>query len=111
MLFIDLSSAFNSIQPHFFFRKQTFTTLKPGFVFRIIRSLVNNTQNVVFQSNKPSLGRNSTGALQGTAVSSFLFTLFIDFKESLTCPLIRFSDYSGLIGLSKDDESFTFLIF
>ena len=105
ILFIDFSSAFNTIQPHLLANKLLHFSVKPSLVLWIVRFLVDRTQNVVFQSSMSSLRRTSTGAPQGTVLSPFLFTMYTDdCRGSLTCPLIKFSDDSALIDLSNDDS-------
>ena len=105
ILFIDFSSAFNTIQPHLLANKLLHFSVEPSLVLWIVRFLVDRTQNVVFQSSMSSLRRTSTGAPQGTVLSPFLFTMYTDdCRGSLTCPLIKFSDDSALIDLSNDDS-------
>ena len=49
----------------------------------------------------------STGSLQGTVLSPFLFTLYTnDCRGTNEAPLIKYSDDSAILDLSNDDKHY-----
>ena len=105
VLFIDFSSAFNTIQPHLMAQKLSNLYVNPRLILWIIDFLFKRVQTVrYFNSN--SVSRSTcTGAPQGTVLSPILFTLYTnDCSGTSTTPLIKYSDDSALVDLSNSDQ-------
>ena len=101
-LFIDFSSAFNTIQPHVMALKLQALDVNPRLILWIVSFLTNRTQSVCFQRCLSSCKTTFTGSPQGTALSPVLFTLYTnDCTGSLNTPLIKYSDDSALQDLSN----------
>ena len=75
ILFIDFSSAFNTIQPHLMASKLLSYDVCPRLVKWVLSFLVGRTQSVRFQNALSSVKFTSTGSPQGTVLSPVLFTL------------------------------------
>ena len=110
MLFVDFSSAFNTILPFKLFGK-----LKQiGFVDSI------NLWILDFLLNRPQIGKISnvissslvlnTGAPQGCVLSPFLYSLYThDCVSSYeTTPLIKFADDTTVEGLIKNSNEISY---
>ena len=107
ILFVDFSSAFNTIQPHLMAQKLFRLNVPFRLILWIIQFLCNRTQTVRY-SNALSLPRStSTGAPQGTVISPVLFTLYTnDCRGNNTTPLIKYSDDSALLDLSNSNDQY-----
>ena len=105
ILFIDFSSAFNTIQPHVLALKLTQAGVNAKLVLWIVNFLVERTQKVHFQNFVSSSMTTSTGSPQGTVLSPFLFTLYTnDCRGTKEAPIIKYSDDSAILDLSNDDN-------
>ena len=107
ILFIDFSSAFNTIQPHLMARKLLGYGVEHRLVLWLIDFLVLRTQSVRFQSVLSAPLGTSTGAPQGTVLAPVLFTLYTnDCVGTKTTPFIKYSDDTALVDLSDDDTTY-----
>ena len=105
ILFIDFSSAFNTIQPHLLAMKLLDLNVCPKLTLWIVNFLRNRTQSVRFQSALSSERSTSTGAPQGTVLSPVLFTLYTnDCRGTDKTPLIKYSDDSAILDMSNSDS-------
>ena len=93
ILFIDFSSAFNTIQPHLMALKLLKLDVNPKLILWITDFLLNRSQSVRYQSAVSVSRPTFTGAPQGTVLSPILFTLYTnDCSGSDPTPLIKYSD-------------------
>ena len=107
ILFVDFSSAFNTIQPHLMALKLLALNVNPHLILWICSFLLNRSQSVRYQNMLSSSRSTSTGAPQGTVLSPVLFTLYTnDCRGSDNCPLIKYSDDTALQDLSNSHEIF-----
>ena len=109
ILFIDFSSAFNTIVPSLLHQKLLKLNLDPLLCKWILNFLTNRKQYVTINGKvSPSISIN-TGAPQGCVLSPLLFTLYTNEcqSQSESVKLFKFSDDSTLLGfISNDNESF-----
>jgi hypothetical protein len=107
ILFIDFSSAFNTIQPCLLSQKLLSYSVPPRLVLWIMQFLVHRTQSVRFQNSLSSIKYTSTGAPQGTVLSPVLFTLYTnDCQGSSLTPVIKYSDDTAIEDLSNSDSTY-----
>ena len=107
ILFIDFSSAFNTIQPHLMISKLLSLNVQPQLILWISQFLVNRTQAVFYQSCLSSIKTTSTGSPQGTVLSPVLFTLYTnDCTGTDTSLLIKYSDDSAILDLSNSPSTY-----
>jgi hypothetical protein len=105
ILFIDFSSAFNTIQPHLMALKLLALDVCPRLILWILSFLVNRSQSVRFHRALSSSRSTSTGSPQGTVLSPVLFTLYTnDCRGSDLTPLIKYSDDTALQDLSNSNS-------
>ena len=107
ILFIDFSSAFNTIQPHLMALKLLKLNVCPKLILWIIDFLVQRSQTVCFQGSLSQPHSTSTGSPQGTVLSPVLFTLYTNdcFGTDLT-PVIKYSDDTAIQDLSNSHTTF-----
>ena len=101
IIFIDFSSAFNTIQPHIMVEKLLSLSVNKNLVAWILDFLTNRTQYVKLNETISNLCKLNTGAPQGCVLSPTLCTLYTNdypVKHSDT-PLIKFGDDSAFRGL------------
>ena len=101
ILFIDLSSAFNTIQPHIMVEKLLSLLVNKNLIAWIFDFLINRTQYVKLNETISNLCKLNTGAPQGCVLSPTLYTLYTNdycVKHSDTS-LIKFADDSAFQGL------------
>ena len=104
ILFIDFSSAFNTIQPHLMALKLQIMQVCPKLILWIINFLVERSQCVRFDGMISSERNTFTGAPQGTVLSPILFTLYTnDCTGTSVTPVIKYSDDSAIEDLSNSD--------
>ena len=76
ILFIDFSSAFNTIQPHVMVQKLKDLNVRNGIIAWVLEFLTNRRQNVRLNESFPQLLSISTGAPQGCVLSPTLYTIY-----------------------------------
>ena len=107
VLFIDFSSAFNSIYPNILLNKLAQLGVNSGVIRWYFSFLSRRPQRVRINSVLSEETLSSTGVPQGTVSSSFLFTLYTNNCVS-SCPnqsVIKFSDDTVLISLLTSDSN------
>ena len=110
ILFVDFSSAFNTIQPHKMIEKLKNMEANTYIIRWICNFLTNRTQCVRLGSHLSSTVTTNTGAPQGCVISPALFSLYTaDCKpipSSSSDALLKYADDKALIGLiTKDDDT------
>ena len=101
ILFIDFSSAFNTIQPHIMVEKLLSLSVNKNLIAWILDFLTNRTQYVKLNETISNLCKLNTDASQGCVLSPTLYTLYTNdyrVKHSDTS-LIKFGDDSAFQGL------------
>ena len=102
ILFIDFSSAFNTIQPHLMASKLLKLNVNLSLILWIVNFLVNHSQTVCHQTVLSSSPYISTRFSQGTVLSPILFTICTnDCTGSDTTPVIKYSGDSAVEDLSN----------
>ncbi len=108
ILFVDFSSAFNTIIPNRLLPKLTQLSV-PTSVCQWINSFLTDRQQLVRLGKFSSSTRTiSTGAPQGCVLSPLLFSLYTNdcTSKDPSVKLLKFADDTTLIGLIQDgDES------
>ncbi|XP_061639302.1 sodium- and chloride-dependent creatine transporter 1-like isoform X2 [Phyllopteryx taeniolatus] len=108
ILFVDFSSAFNTIIPELLSSKLLQLSVSPAICQWIYSFLTGRTQQVRLGEATSSTRSISTGAPQGCVLSPLLFSLYTNDCTSAnpTVKLLKFADDTTVIGLIKDgDES------
>ena len=106
ILFLDFSSAFNTIRPALLGSKLTAMQVDPPLVSWIMDYLTGRPQYVKLQDGVSDTVLSSTGATQGTVLSPFLFSLYTsDFQFlSESCHLQKFADDSAIVGCVSEGK-------
>lgn len=109
ILFVDFSSAFNTIQPHIMLEKLLSMNVNP-YIMLWINSYLTNRQQFVYADNVSSATiYTSTGAPQGCVLSPLLFTLYTNDCTSTrpeSCTIIKYADDTVIIGnINENNES------
>ncbi|KAK2905569.1 hypothetical protein Q8A73_009512 [Channa argus] len=108
MLFIDFSSAFNTIIPQHLIKKLSILGLNTYLCNWILDFLTGRPQSVRIGNNISSTTTLSTGVPQGCVLSPLLFTLLTHNCVAMHSlkHIIKFADDTTVVGLiSKNDES------
>ena len=109
LLFVDFSSAFNTIHPDVLLCGLARLRVNPSLIRWYYSFLSNRPQQVRFNSVLSEKAVSSTGAPQGTVSSSLLFTLYTNecVSSHANQYLIKFSDDTVILSLltSKDNIS------
>ena len=108
ILFVDFSSAFNTIIPSKLFDKIQSLGVPQSMCLWILDFLLNRPQVVKIGDNLSSSVTLSTGTPQGCVLSPMLYTLFT--HDCLSChvgtKILKFADDTTVIGLiTNSDES------
>ena len=104
ILFVDFSSAFNTIQSHLMIRKLTDLGVGKQFVMLIHSFLTNRSQYVNVSGVCSSHVSMSTGAPQGCILSPFLYTMYTNSCRSAYSNnhYFKYADDTALVGLIQD---------
>ena len=108
ILFVDFSSAFNTIVPDILHTKLTQLTVPSSTCQWITNFLTDRKQQVRMGNITSSTRTVSTGAPQGCVLSPLLFSLYTNDCTSRdpSVKLLKFADDTTVIGLIRDgDES------
>ncbi|XDV14330.1 hypothetical protein PO909_014601 [Leuciscus waleckii] len=108
ILFVDFSSAFNTIIPEHLHQKLTQFSV-PASTCQWITSFLSDRQQYVRLGSNSSKPRSIiTGAPQGCVLSPLLVSLYTNdcTSKHTSVKLLKFADYTTIIGLIRDgDES------
>ncbi|KAK1791630.1 hypothetical protein P4O66_013631, partial [Electrophorus voltai] len=108
MLFIDFSSAFNTIVPQHLIGKLSLLGLNTSLCNWILDFLTVRPQSVQIGSSTSNTTTLSTGAPQGSVLSPLLFTLLTHDCAAMHSSnhIIKFANDTTVVGLiNKDNES------
>ncbi|KAI2664123.1 RNA-directed DNA polymerase from mobile element jockey [Labeo rohita] len=109
VLFVDFSSAFNTIQRHLLIKKLQHLNVTPLLIHWINNFLSSRPQTVKIGITTSSTIITNTGAPQGCVLSPFLYTLYTnDCQSSLpNTTYYKYADDTAIVGLLKDNSSIT----
>ena len=113
-LFVDFSSAFNTIQPHLLIPKMLGMGVSEKLALWVLQFLTQRSQFVAIKTEKGQTYESSiiitnTGAPQGSVIAPVLFTLYTNDCQS-TChnvPLIKYADDTSIQALITSDTDLT----
>ena len=108
LLFVDFSSAFNTIQPHVLVEKLINTfSLDPCLVGWILDFLTNRSQCVRVNNTLSSLLSSSTGSPQGCVLSAFLYILYTNdcLSHFHNRFIVKYADDSVIVSLLSNEEN------
>ncbi len=106
ILFVDVSSAFNTIIPNFLLPKLTQFSV-PTSICQWINSFLTDREHLLMLGKYKSSTRTiSTGAPQGCVLSPLLFSLYMNdcTSKDPSVKLLKFADDSTQIGLIQDGD-------
>jgi hypothetical protein len=106
ILFIDFSSAFNTIQPHLMMKKLYEMNVSSTLILWINDFLTEHLQYVKFLDTISNTIVINTGAPQGCVLSPMLFTLYTsDCRcENESCQLVKYADDTALVARCVNDD-------
>ena len=106
VLFIDFSSAFNTIQPHVMVQKLKDLNVSNDIIAWVLEFLTHRRQHVKLNDSLSELVQINTGAPQGCVLSPTLYTIYTnDYRSHKNNTiLITFADDSTIQGLLCDSE-------
>ena len=109
ILFIDFSSAFNTIQRHQMIKKLCQLNISPLLIRWVHNFLSNRPQAVRIGTVTSSTIITNTGAPQGCVLSPFLYTLYTNdcISPSSITTYFKYSDDTAILGLLSDKNSIT----
>ena len=108
ILFIDFSSAFNTIQRHVMIDKLQKLEVPAALVHWVFNFLSNPPQCVRVGDIKSPVLVSNTGAPQGCVLSPFLYTLYTNDCHNVdsSTQFVRFSDDTAMLALLNDFASY-----
>ena len=108
ILFIDFSSAFNTIQRHVMIDKLQKLEVPAALVHWVFNFLSNRPQCVRVGDIKSPVLVSNTGAPQGCVLSPFLYTLYTNDCHNVdsSTQFVRFSDDTAMLALLNDFASY-----
>ena len=107
ILFVDFSSAFNTIQRHHMIKKLHNLNIPPLLIHWTHNFLSNRPQTVKVGTSFSSTAITNTGAPQGCVLSPFLYTLYTNdcISPSPNITYFKYSDDTAILGLLNDNNS------
>ena len=106
ILYVDFSSAFNTIQPHIMMQKLINMNVNPKLILWINEFLTDRPQYVKLLEAKSGTLITNTGAPQGCVLSPLLFTIYTsDCKcDDDRCRLFKYADDTALIAKCTNED-------
>lgn len=107
-LFIDYSSAFNTIQPHILLSTLNTYKVPANLQLWILDFLTDRNQYVKTNKENSSVLCINTGGPQGCVLSAFLFVIYTNLlsRNNQHCKIIKYADDTVVVGLiENNDES------
>ena len=107
ILYVDFSSAFNTIQPHIMMQKLVSMKVNPRLILWINEFLTDRVQYVKFLDCKSDMIVTNTGAPRGCVLLPLLFTLYTsDCKcNHDACQLFKYADDTALVAKCTNDDN------
>ena len=108
VLFLDYSSAFNTIQPHILLKRLSELNVPDDLCLWILNFLTNRKQFVKIGKTYSSISTVNTGAPQGCVLSPFLFTIYTNMFTAIhpECLILKYADDTVVLGrITKDSET------
>uniref|UniRef100_A0A1A8FC25 Reverse transcriptase domain-containing protein n=1 Tax=Nothobranchius korthausae TaxID=1143690 RepID=A0A1A8FC25_9TELE len=108
ILFVDFSSAFNTVIPEILTTKLSQLTVSPAMCQWISSFLTNRSQHVRLNNVTSGTRLISTGTPQGCVLSPLLFSLYTNdcTSKDTAVKILKYADDTTVIGLIQDgDES------
>ena len=111
VLFIDFSSAFNTIKPHIMLQKLQNMGINGNLIKWIYSYLTGRPQYVYFNNVSSTQITTNTGAPQGCVLSPLLFTLYTNDCCSAfqNCTIIKYADDTVIIGNIENNNETLYL--
>ena len=111
IVFIDFSSAFNTISPALLAKKLIEMGVNPYTILWICSFLTERTQQVKFNGTKSPIITTNIGAPQGCVLSPVLFTLYTADCRSTDsrCIHLKYADDTALVNLVNKKRDNTFV--
>ena len=105
-LFIDYSSAFNTMQPHLLINKLNRYDVHPSLQLWILNFLTNRTQHVETSKGHSDKISINTAGPQGCVLSTFLFIVYTNDMRSpnQNSHIIKYADDTVILGLINNDN-------
>ena len=106
ILYVDFSSAFNTIQPHILMQKLSVMNVNPKLILWLNNFLTSRPQYVKFLDSHSDVIITNTGAPQGCVLSPMLFTLYTSDCKCISegCQLFKYADDTALVGLCDNSD-------
>ena len=106
-LFVDFSSAFNTMQIHILLQKLHHMKVPPSLILWIKDFLCNRSQTVKVQNTLSDPVCLNTGAPQGCVLSALLFILYTNDCNSKgrNVSILKYADDTVILGLIDKDET------
>ena len=107
ILYVDFSSAFNTIQPHIMMQKLVNMSVNPRLILWINEFLTCRPQYVKFSEHKSDTIYTNTGAPQGCVLSPILFTLYTSDCRCISpnCQLFKYADDTALVSQCTNNDT------
>ena len=105
-LFVDFSSAFNTIQPHRLIEKLLHLKVKPSLILWITDFLLTRSQRVRVNNILSEPLHTNTGSPQGCVLSPIIFILYTNdcLSHFNNVHTFKYADDTAILGLIKYDE-------
>ncbi|KAK6178302.1 hypothetical protein SNE40_013103 [Patella caerulea] len=109
ILFVDFSSAFNTIQPHILLKLLLNMHVNSILIKWIENFLIDRPQYVKVNKCYSNIIKTNTGAPQGCVLSPILFILYTNDCRSINpnCLTVKFADDAAIVSSLNDAESDT----
>jgi hypothetical protein len=106
ILYVDFSSAFNTIQPHIMMQKLINMSVSPSLILWINEFLTCRPQYVKIGDVKSQVIVTNTGAPQGCVLSPLLFTLYTSDCRCVNeqSQLFKYADDTALVSKCTNDD-------
>ena len=110
-LYVDFSSAFNTIQIHLLLQKLLTLNVNSNLIRWIHNFMSNRPQYVKFKNTQSNVIITNSGAPQGCVLSPLLFSIYTNDCISLheNCSIVKYADDTVIIGKITDGNDDTFL--
>jgi len=110
-LFIDFSSAFNTIKPHLLIKKLLDIGISPALCLFVLDFITERRQSVRIGNKVSSVVIINTGSPQGCVLSALLFILYTNglVSYSNNCYVLKYADDTAILGLITGNDETSYM--